>query len=665
MENSGNVHIGGTSGGSTATAAGEATAVATGTTAHAVLGSAVGREAGDGATGDLRRHALHATRARTATATLDSRSLDLLHGSKELRVIGLGKVGRESTHGVDGHLLGRHAATAALLTSIGRVLAGTTTLGRDAHSSLSEGHATAAGGGHKARLLTGSIVNWLLHKLLRNTSLGGSLLHAELVAGLDAGLELALANILALSESDVEGLVVNHALVHLGDGLGGIVGVAEADETEALALAELALLLGLGLLLGGLALLLLLALLLVLLVLLILSGGLNYAVAHDLGRGDGAVLGEHLAELVIINIISEVLDVEVDALVFVSLLLASSLIRPAELLLALVLLLGTADIQLLTTEILAVELLNSLGSSFVSSEVDKAKATALAFVRAGKGGGGDIAVLGEELTELLVGDLGGDVLDVDVGEVGLHLLKLALAILLGDVVADIDLLLVEKHAVDVLDGVGGSLVGLVVNETVTLGVAVLVLGDLAAQDVTESSEGVVKRLVVDGDIKVLNKDVALASLAQSRVTLRPHDAAGAALDESVVEVLEGLLAVGSGIVVHIGIAERTTSDGVAADTNRGNGADLGEELEEHGLSHRRVQLADVEGGRGLGVRSGRVGGRTGALLVLVLELASSHVGIDGGGIAVLTAVEASVAEISGKLVDSTRGNGSGHYDSWV
>ena len=61
-----------------------------------------------------------------------------------------------------------------------------------------------------------------------------------------------------------------------------------------------------------------------------------------------------------------------------------------------------------------------------------------------KGGGGDVAVLLEQLAELLVGDLLLDVLDVDVGEVGLHLLELAHALLLGDVVADEDLLLVQE-----------------------------------------------------------------------------------------------------------------------------------------------------------------------------------------------------------------------------
>ena len=63
-------------------------------------------------------------------------------------------------------------------------------------------------------------------------------------------------------------------------------------------------------------------------------------------------------------------------------------------------------------------------------------------------------------------------------------------------VADVDLLVVEQHAVDSLDGSLGGLSGLVVNETVALGPAMLVGGDLAREDVAEGSERVVQSLVI-------------------------------------------------------------------------------------------------------------------------------------------------------------------------
>ena len=91
--------------------------------------------------------------------------------------------------------------------------------------------------------------------------------------------------------------------------------------------------------------------------------------------------------------------------------------------------------------------------------------------------------------------------------------------------ADVDLLVVQQHAVDSLDGSLGGLSGLVVNETVALGPAMLVGGDLAREDVAESGESVVEGLVVDSLVQVLDEDVALTGLAEGGVTLGPHDAA--------------------------------------------------------------------------------------------------------------------------------------------
>jgi len=135
---------------------------------------------------------------------------------------------------------------------------------------------------------------------------------------------------------------------------------------------------------------------------------------------------------------------------------------------------------------------------------------------------------------------------------------------------------------------------------------VFVLSDLARENVAKGGKGVMKSLVVDGGIQVLNKDVALASLAKGRVTLRPHDAAGSALDQGVVELLEGALTVVGAVVVDVGVSERATGDGVTADTDGCDLANRREELEEHGLGDGRVKLTDVEGSRVL-VRLGRSG----------------------------------------------------------
>jgi hypothetical protein len=77
-----------------------------------------------------------------------------------------------------------------------------------------------------------------------------------------------------------------------------------------------------------------------------------------------------------------------------------------------------------------------------------------------------------------------------------HLLDLAHPLLLADVVSDVDLLVVEQHVVDGLDGGVGGLGRLVVDESVSPGSTVLVNGDLAGKDVAEGDESVVEGLVV-------------------------------------------------------------------------------------------------------------------------------------------------------------------------
>lgn len=102
-------------------------------------------------------------------------------------------------------------------------------------------------------------------------------------------------------------------------------------------------------------------------------------------------------------------------------------------------------------------------------------------------------------------------------------------------VADVDLLVVQQHSVDGLDSIIRSLGGLVVNEAVALGAALLIGCDFAREDVAESGEGVMKGLVIDGLIQVLDEDVALTRLPKSGVTLRPHDPADEGRNEECAQ----------------------------------------------------------------------------------------------------------------------------------
>jgi len=91
--------------------------------------------------------------------------------------------------------------------------------------------------------------------------------------------------------------------------------------------------------------------------------------------------------------------------------------------------------------------------------------------------------------------------------------------------ADIDLLVVEQHAVDGLDSTISGLGGLVVNKAIALGAALLIGGDLARQNSAEGGKRIMEGLIVDLLVQVLDEDVALTGLAKGRVTLGPHDTA--------------------------------------------------------------------------------------------------------------------------------------------
>jgi hypothetical protein len=268
-----------------------------------------------------------------------------------------------------------------------------------------------------------------------------SLLHADLVALGNLALKLLTADFTALSERNIERLGANHLVVHLSDSLGSLVGSREADESKALGSALL--------------------------------------VTHDLAAGDAAEDLELSTELVVINIVLQVLDVQVDALVLAQLLHLGLLVRAAKFLLTLRLLLCPRHEQLATVDVAVMKGVDSLLGLVVVLEVDEPETLALALIINGDESRGDVTELGEELLEVLLGELGVNVLDVEVGELGFHLIELGLTLLAGDVVADVDLFVIEQHAVDGLDGVVSSLASLVMDEAVSFGAAMLIGGDLA------------------------------------------------------------------------------------------------------------------------------------------------------------------------------------------
>ena len=80
-------------------------------------------------------------------------------------------------------------------------------------------------------------------------------------------------------------------------------------------------------------------------------------------------------------------------------------------------------------------------------------------------------------------------------------------------------------------------------------------GDLAGQDVTKGSKCVVKSLVVNGLVEVLDEDVALTSPSEGWVSLRPHDSAWSTSNDRVVELLESSLTVVGIDEVDVGVSQ--------------------------------------------------------------------------------------------------------------
>ena len=315
------------------------------------------------------RHTLHVWYLTTASTTATAKGLPLVNSLGISHRVG--EASRTSLHPhwhlshTEGgrHLLATGHSAATLLWEVGGELARSTTSHTHRHARhrhtrlLCERQAATLCrvALDESRLLTRTKEHGRLHELLRHTSSGSGLLLTDVVASLDALLELVLANIFALSEGDVKRLALNHFLIHFRDRLGGLIRVAEANETETFALAQslrfsllrLILLLCRVLLFLVFRFLWLFIILLGILVLIRARASFARDITHHLSRSDVAVGAEDLTELVVIDVVIQIFDIQVNSLVLRSLLYTGSLILLAEIFFALMLLLSTSNVQML------------------------------------------------------------------------------------------------------------------------------------------------------------------------------------------------------------------------------------------------------------------------------------------------------------------------------
>merc|ERR1719233_398450 len=210
---------------------------------------------------------------------------------------------------------------------------------------------------------------------------------------------------------------------------------------------------------------------------------------HDLGGSDGSVRSKFLPQSLIINSVIQILDIQVNTLISIQPLKLQLLKLLLQLLLSFSFLLSPANIQSLAKHFNTIEFFNSFLSRLRILEGHESESFVLSrfishnhFVRC------NLSELGKHFFEFLISQILSEVFDVNICEFLGLLSQLLLALLARNKSADEDFLLVQQHAIDLLDSVHGGFFRLEVNESVTLAASIRILSHLAGQDVSESRE---------------------------------------------------------------------------------------------------------------------------------------------------------------------------------
>lgn len=282
------------------------------------------------------------------------------------------------------------------------------------------------------------------------------------------------------------------------------------------------------------------------------STRLTSVISSDASRGDGTELGEVLLQNIISNAILQRLDeqVRLNGLAASSAGQRSSALRTS---------LGTSNKESgVVVQLVLVHLSNGLNSIVVVGEVDETIAASdgsRSGRLSGSGGSlsgrglggelvlgkedrGDLTILGEDLTKLGLLKVTRQVLDKDVGPLGIGGRDARLA---RHVLADMDLLVIPHSLVETGNGLLSSLGRLEMNKTETLGVTLIVSHHLAGKDVSIVGEGVVQLLGIIGRRQVLDEEVSDSRATNRGITLRPHQTDGAVQDLHVRLSLHSLL----------------------------------------------------------------------------------------------------------------------------
>jgi len=373
--------------------------------------------------------------------------------------------------------------------------------------------------------------------------------------------EVSTAQVLALVKRHDDGLGTKNFAVELGDGASRLLGRAKAHKAKSLGWSPW-----------------------------------NGIIAHDLGAGDRAKWSKRLLEEVVGDGVIEVFDKEVHAAVLGHVGRLQGVDAALNLTHALRFLLATANVELKRgargggiLKGLVVQIIEGLFGRLVILVVDETKAPRLAFLVLLDEDAAEGTERLEESLELSLVPGSGELLGVEVGPLGL-----ARAILVTKERRHAHLEVLNDTAVDVFDGVVSRLGRLVVHIAVSLGHSVGTSGNLAGKNVAKHGKGVKELLVVNGGVEVLDENVAHAGLAKTGITLRPHDTAGLATNVREVHSVESALGVLHVVKVDVSITKAAAGDGIAANTDRGHGANAVEHLEEDTFGDLILQVAHVK-----------------------------------------------------------------------
>jgi hypothetical protein len=141
----------------------------------------------------------------------------------------------------------------------------------------------------------------------------------------------------------------------------------------------------------------------------------------------------------------------------------------------------------------------------------------------------------------------------------------------------------DEHSVELLNSIFSSFSSFKVHITITFGFSSFIIGNFTGENISKDRESIVQSLVVNGWGEIADKNVAQTSFTETRISLRPHDAARLSTNVSEVHGIQSSFSILYIVKVHIRISQRTTGDSITTNTNGSNWTNTIEEVEENAL----------------------------------------------------------------------------------